>query len=386
MAAESSERPSQMEIPQPQSRAAPWWRDHPTGALFGPSVLSLSGADVLRSMKDGTVPDPPLTRLADLRVTEVGLGTATMAMPSIGWWQSGAGVFPAGVLAFLADGALGSAALTAAPAGLGMMTTAMALDFVRPATVRSGWMIGRGRVTHATRSQALAEAFIEDGRGRLLAHGTSRGLLTPIDRGTRPAGAGQAAADDGGVNPYELDAEGDVLDQRYWNTHDGSDVVRAFTSGALSPPIVNFTGIRFSAGGDGTVRAHLPTSRWLANAYGVLFGGAVALLADIAMSTTVLARLPRATSFAPLDLKINFLRPLLPETGDATAIASVVHTGRTISVVSCEVVDPKGKPAAVATETILVLPGRPWERPVSVGEEMPVEPWPADSHSSGAVP
>ena len=338
-----------------EESAAPW-RDQPPGTFLGPEALAMSGADLLRALKDGALPDPPLTRLADLRVTEVGLGTATMAMPASGWWQSGAGVFPAGVLAFMADSALGSAVLTAALPGAGMVTTEMSLNFVRPATMRSGWLIGRGHVIHATRSQALAEASLDDERGRLLAHGTSRGLLTPIDP-ARLRNAPPPSADQLGPTPLQLAPCGDVRGQEYWNTLDGIDIVREAVAGAFNPPYAILVGLRFTAGAEGTASTAIDTSPWLANAFGSIFGGIIALVADITMNSAVLTHLPKATSFAPLDLKVNFLRPVLPGSGDITATAAVAHLGRTLAVATCEVLDPGGKPAAIASSDTPPGPG-----------------------------
>jgi acyl-coenzyme A thioesterase PaaI-like protein len=72
-----------------------------------------------------------------------------------------------------------------------------------------------------------------------------------------------------------------------------------------------------------------------------------------------------------LDLKVNFLRPVAPDGATLTANAEVTHRGRSIAVVACEVLNDDAKKVAVATETILILPGRPWERPVYVVDEVP---------------
>jgi hypothetical protein len=39
-------------------------------------------------------------------------------------------------------------------------------------------------------------------------------------------------------------------------------------------------------------------------------------------------------------------------------------------VVGCEILNGAGKQVAVATETILILPGRSWDRPVYVADEV----------------
>jgi hypothetical protein len=54
----------------------------------------------------------------------------------------------------------------------------------------------------------------------------------------------------------------------------------------------------------------------------------------------------------------------------------VTHRGRTIAVTSCEIVDARGKLAARASGSTLILPGRPWARPVNVGEEMTTDEMP----------
>jgi hypothetical protein len=105
------------------------------GSFFGPEAVQRGGIELLRSMLERRVPDPPITHLTGLRVTEVGLGTATMAMPATRWWPSAAeGVFLAGALAFVADGPLGSAILTAAPPGSAMTSApgCRLTSFARP--------------------------------------------------------------------------------------------------------------------------------------------------------------------------------------------------------------------------------------------------------------
>jgi hypothetical protein len=80
--------------------SAPVTLEPPRGRFFSDDAARLGGMELLRSMMEHRIPDPLLTRLTDLRVTEVGLGAATMAMPATPWWQSAAtGVFLAGAIA-----------------------------------------------------------------------------------------------------------------------------------------------------------------------------------------------------------------------------------------------------------------------------------------------
>ena len=96
----------------------------------------------------------------------------------------------------------------------------------------------------------------------------------------------------------------------------------------------------------------------------------MAYFADSATSMAVATITPPATAFAPLDLKVNFLRPALPSDGEFTANSRVIHRGRTMAVVNTEIAGPEGKLVAVASESVLILPGRPWDRAVNVAEEI----------------
>jgi hypothetical protein len=50
--------------------------------------------------------------------------------------------------------------------------------------------------------------------------------------------------------------------------------------------------------------------------------------------------------------------------------STAVHKDRTLAVVNCEVRDPAGKLVAQATGSALLPPGRLWDRPVQVADEL----------------
>ena len=92
----------------------------------------------------------------------------------------------------------------------------------------------------------------------------------------------------------------------------------------------------------------------------MLYGGAIAMLADAALSCAVMTINPSGSSFAPLDLKVNYLRPVLPDGGLMTARATLVHRGRTMAVATAELTNEDGKRIALASSSVMLLPGRPW--------------------------
>ena len=346
-------------------------REPARGGVWGADVLKVSGLDMLRAFLEQKLPDPPVARLTGLRLSEVGLGIATAAMPASAWWQSGAGVFLAGTIAFVADLPLSCAVLTTAPAGALVASSQLSINFLRPATMRSETLIGRARLVHSTRSLGLSEALIEDGRGRLLAHATSRCVLVRGDASAfASATSSSPAASNELLDPYLRSVEGDVLGQDFWDATPGIEAVRRIAEGTLRPPISLLFDWQGVEAREGEFTMQMPASRWLCNAFGALYGGVTALFADVAMTLAVGTTVPAATAYSPLDMTVHFLRPILPE-GELFARARVGHRGRTIAVVSCDIVDAKDRLVAQASGSTLILPGRPWERPVNVAEEIP---------------
>ncbi|HEU5481461.1 MAG TPA: hotdog fold thioesterase, partial [Candidatus Tumulicola sp.] len=106
------------------------------------------------------------------------------------------------------------------------------------------------------------------------------------------------------------------------------------------------------------------------NAFGVMYGGALAFLADATILLSAATTVPTGTAFNTIDLKLYFLRPVVPADGVLVARGKVVHRGCTIAVVACEITGPDGALVAQATGSVLILPGRHWERPVRVADEM----------------
>ena len=347
-------------------------REPARGATWGPEVAQMSGLEMLHASLERRLPDPPITKLTGLRLSEAGLGVASASMPASPWWQSGAGVFLAGTAAYVSDMPLGCAVLTSAPAGWGITTSELSVNFLRSPTIRCQTIIGRARLIHATKSLGLSEATIEDGRGRMLGHATSRCVLFRLDPEMMRSGGNVGDHAGSAPDPYLRAVEGDVRGQEFWDTTSGLDVMKQVAAGDFVPPCWLLMGLHAVDTAEGKMTLAMSTSPWLCNAFGVIYGGAIAFLADATIILAAGSTVPAGTAFNTMDLKVNFIRPVLPD-GELTAHARVIHRGRTIAVVNCEIRDGQGKLAAAATSSVLILPGRHWERPVQVADEVTPE-------------
>jgi uncharacterized protein (TIGR00369 family) len=312
---------------------------------------------------EGLAPWPPIRHLTGLRPVEAGRGRSSFAMPVTQWLQTPVpGLIPGGLVAFLADGPLGTAIMTSLPPLAFMTTSDLSMSFLRPVTLDSGTLTGRAKVIHAGRSVALSEVSIEDADGRQVAHGTSRGFVltapgAPPRNESVPAPVEYASPD-----PYlRVPAAGAPATADDWNRLSGLEVLRRCVDDrAAAPPLYHLTGLRPVEAFEGRSKFVLPASRWLMPPAMNLYGGAIAMLADAALSGAVMTIVPAGGSFVNPDLKVSFLRPVTPDDGLMTAVAVLAHRGRTMAVATAELFNAEDKRIAIASSSALLLPGRPW--------------------------
>lgn len=348
----------------------PIWEEPVRGTFGDLSPLALSGVERMRMTVRGQASPPPIHHLTGLKPVEAGLGTSTFSMPVSPWLESPVpGLITGGVIAFLADGPLGTAIMTALPP-LGYMTTSdLSLSFLQVGGLDGGSLVGRARLIHGGRSVALSEVTIEDSSGRFLAHGTSRGFLLSAP-GAPPAPEWSKPAIPTTPDPYlRRPVLGRATPQEIWDRISGLEALnRCINDREAAPPIHHLTGIRPVEAADGSCTFVMPASPWLASPQPILYGGAIAMLADTALSGAVMTVSARGGSFATLDLKVTYLRPVSPDGSLLTARATLVHRGRTMAVATAELVNSAGKRIALASSSAMLLPGRPWRDIVGIAD------------------
>jgi uncharacterized protein (TIGR00369 family) len=146
------------------------WEDPAATAAAG---SELSGLERMRAIVDGTLPPPPIARLLDFALVEVGHGRAVFAMEPAEWMYNPIGSVHGGVAATLLDSCMGCAVHTTLPAGGAYTTTDLQVRYIRAISHDTGRVFAEGRVVHAGRRTATVDArlFVE-ADGRLLAHGS----------------------------------------------------------------------------------------------------------------------------------------------------------------------------------------------------------------------
>lgn len=136
-----------------------------------------SGLELFQYLLATNTPPPPIARTLGFELVEVGDGTAVFEIRPEEYLYNPIGSVHGGVYATLLDSAAGCAVHTRLPAGVGYTSLDLAVKFLRGMSADGGVVRARGTVTHLGRRTALAEARMEDEKGRLLATATSSCLI-----------------------------------------------------------------------------------------------------------------------------------------------------------------------------------------------------------------
>ena len=337
------------------------WQEPVEGDVMPAAILNLSGLDQILAWERGLVPMPPLSHLTGIRMGPVAEGIATFTMPASPWFLPPQGAISIGMLTVLADPPLGCAIQTQLPPARPYTTAEMSLTAVRPIGGTGELLSGHGRIVHPGRRMSLSEVSINDGAGRLVAHGTSRCMVLPeVHRLPPVEELRRLPPPDTSGDPWQRPVVGEVLPQAVWDAHPGLEVLLMMLAGDLPrPPISHLMGLNLIAAGPGTANFVLPASGWLGSPTGNVEGGFIAVVADAALQSAIQTIAPARCAVASLDLKVNFLRPVPADGSELRAAGVVVHRGKSLVIANAEVVNGDGRRVALATGSALLMPGHP---------------------------
>lgn len=137
-----------------------------------------------------------------------------------------------------------------------------------------------------------------------------------------------------------------------------SNTLRAGDSTHLRYPtaISQTLGMRIVAVSEGEATVEMDADAVLhGNQQGTVHGGLLSELADAAIGTAHSTWMKKGESFASIELKISFMRPVWKST--LRAIARPVQCGKTVSHYHCDIVSDDGKLVATATSAVMTLRG-----------------------------
>lgn len=104
---------------------------------------------------------------------------------------------------------------------------------------------------------------------------------------------------------------------------------------------------------------------WAYNPIGSVHGGWYAAVLDAPLGAALHTTLPKGAGYTTLELKVNLVRSVRPDTGILRAVGRVVHRGSRTAVTEAHMEDSAGRLYAFATSTCLIHENEP--KPASQG-------------------
>ena len=122
-----------------------------------------------------------------------------------------------------------------------------------------------------------------------------------------------------------------------------------------APTISRALNFRLSEVSQGAVTFTGVPSHEYMNPIGTVHGGYAATLLDSALACAVHSICPVGHASTTVELKLNYVRPIMPDTGRLYARGTVVHPGRQLATSEAKLTDENGKLFAHGTQTCSVF-------------------------------
>ena len=139
--------------------------------------------DGMEAMLRGEAPPPAAATLLGMRLASFGAGEALVELDATAAHANPMGTVQGGVLAAVADAAMGWAYMTTLGEGESYTTVEMKVNFLR--AVRTGRIAARASVKNAGRTLGLVECDVLDAGGKLVAHAVSTCMILRTPSGDR---------------------------------------------------------------------------------------------------------------------------------------------------------------------------------------------------------
>jgi uncharacterized protein (TIGR00369 family) len=147
-------------------------------------VRLLSGLELLRGMIDGRLPPPPVSKAANIWLSDADHGRVVFEGEPGEAFFNPMGTVHGGWTGTILDSAMACAVHSTLAAEQAYTTVEMKVNFVRAVMPGGGLVRCEGRVVHGGRRIATSEGFLRSHDGKLLAHGTETCLIVDLAAST----------------------------------------------------------------------------------------------------------------------------------------------------------------------------------------------------------
>lgn len=136
----------------------------------------------------------------------------------------------------------------------------------------------------------------------------------------------------------------------------GLTLLRAMVAGEiLPPPPMSLLGIEFVSVAEGNATLRRRPDELSYDPFGPAHGTTVAALFDLALGSAFQSVLPDRRTYATLDTRISYLRPVTVNSGALTVTAKIIDVGEQRMIAEAQLADAEGQTCAKATMTCLIV-------------------------------
>jgi uncharacterized protein (TIGR00369 family) len=139
----------------------------------------MSGLEFVKGLATGALPLNMIAQTLGYDVVEAESGRVAITLDPTDAHLNPWGTVHGGLTATLLDSCMGLAIQSMLERGVGSTTLEFKISLVRAITLETGQIRAEGRVLNCGRRIGIAEGRLTDGKGRLLAHGTTTCLILP---------------------------------------------------------------------------------------------------------------------------------------------------------------------------------------------------------------
>jgi uncharacterized protein (TIGR00369 family) len=147
------------------------------GTVSADRQKEMSGLEFVKGLADGTLPLNTIAQTLGYDVSEAESGRVVVTVEPNDTHLNPYGTVHGGLTATLLDSCMGLAVQSTLEKGVGQTTVEFKISLLRPITTVTGPIKAEGFVMSRGRRVGTAEGRITDGKGRLLAHGTTTCLI-----------------------------------------------------------------------------------------------------------------------------------------------------------------------------------------------------------------
>ncbi len=136
----------------------------------------------------------------------------------------------------------------------------------------------------------------------------------------------------------------------------GLEYLQALLDGRVErPPAAVLVDYRIASVATGRVSYELVPEEMHYNPFATVHGGILATLLDSALTAAVISILPRGRGCSTTEIKVNYLRPVIADSGRLVCEAQVVHAGRRMAAAEGKVRDVNGRLCAMGVGSCLIF-------------------------------